>query len=140
MKRRRWWFIGLAVVLLAACVFVWKWSERPPFKFLESATLEDLWIRTGLGPDTALTEYRLALPFAHVVDSARKEMEPLGWSGKQYGKDFAFSPHTDIDKILAQSVNISPPLSAGEPVRIAVARHATWWDRARVWLRHVLRP
>lgn len=140
MKRRKWWFIGLGLAFLAASVFAWIYSERPPFKFLENATLEERTIRTGLGPDTALTDYRLALPFDQVVESARKEMEPLGWRGKQYFKDVAFSPHTDIDEILAESVNIAPPLSTGQPVRITVARHATWAHRARVWLTHVLRP
>jgi hypothetical protein len=29
MRKRRWWLAGLILALLAACVGVWKWSDRP---------------------------------------------------------------------------------------------------------------
>jgi len=140
MKRRKWWLIGCTLAFLIACWITWRWSERPPYKFLEGATLEYSRIRTGFGQDTVLTDYRVAQSFDHVVKSARDELEPIQWMGKQYGKDIAFSPHSDIDEILAESVNISPPVSVGDSVRITVARHATWADRVRVWLYHALRP
>jgi hypothetical protein len=39
MKRRKRWFIALSLALLAACVFGWKWTERPPFEFMEGSSL-----------------------------------------------------------------------------------------------------
>jgi hypothetical protein len=42
MKRRKWWFIALSVALLAACVGLWTWSERPPYRFLEGTDLVSL--------------------------------------------------------------------------------------------------
>lgn len=134
MKRRKWWFIGVAFVLLAATVIGWLLIDRPPYRFMADATLEGRWIRTGFGPDTAVTEYRLARPFDQVVESARQELVPLHWSPKQFGKDVAFSPHTNIDDILAESVYVAPPISAGGPVRITISAPVKLDDRAQIWL------
>lgn len=101
MKRRKWWIIALSLSLLAACVGMWKWSERPPYAFMEGATFERVWIRTGFGPDTAVRDYRLARPFDRIVTSARTEMEAARWGAKQFGKDIAIQ--TLMDSLPNQS-------------------------------------
>ena len=75
MKRRRWWFIGLALALLAACVFCWKWRERPPYKFMEGAVITDFFVGGG----STVIEFRSSKGIQALKARADAEMIPRGW-------------------------------------------------------------
>jgi hypothetical protein len=87
-KRRRWWFAGLALALLAACVGVWKWSASRPFSFLSGSTVTAM-IVTGdpvfQGEDFTIT-YTLTEPLQAVVRRAKEELGPrAGWTPVEGG-------------------------------------------------------
>lgn len=132
MKRAKWWVVGLVCGVVAALAVLWL-PDRP-FSFLGGAPLESIWIRKDFGPDTAVRTYLINRPFAEVVDSARKELEPKGWQRYDYEGDVIFSPHSDIDRQLVESVSISEK-DEGASVRVDVASPATLRDRVGVWLR-----
>ncbi len=146
MKRRKWWFIAFGVVLLVACVAMWNWSERVPYAFMLGAKPSGLWIRTGFGPDTAIKTYLLDEPFDSVVRQAQKEMTALRWRNlnefqswrETKSKDVYFSPRSDIDGWLAESVNISPPKEPSRAVTIEISAPATWNDRFRIWFKKTI--
>ena len=71
VKRRKWWFIGLAVALLAACVGVWKWEERPPYKFLEGVRLS--FVEAPMGSPTSRLTYITDRPFEEMRAAARRD-------------------------------------------------------------------
>lgn len=96
--------------------------------------MDSIWIREDFGPETAIRTYILDRPFAEVVESARKDLEPKGWKRYDYEGDVIFSPHSDIDRQLVESVSIADR-DEGASVRVDVACPATLRDRVGVWLR-----
>jgi hypothetical protein len=132
MKRAKWWVVGSVCGVVAALVVLWL-PDRP-FSFLGGAPLDSIWIREDFGPDTAVRTYMIMEPLDQVVESARQELEPKGWRRYDYEGDVIFSPHTDIDRQLVESVSIADR-DEGASVRVDVASPATWRDRVGVWLR-----
>jgi hypothetical protein len=64
MKRRKWRIIALSLALLAACVGVWRWSERPPFRFLKNKER----IYAAVDANGLYSEYYAFTESAPVVD------------------------------------------------------------------------
>ena len=135
--RRRWWFASLALALLAACVGVWKWSERPPYKFLEGASL----IFTEVGdplrhsndchsyfassrPVDQLMDEIIALPFSN------KARNSSLW-GYAHGVEFQFY---DVNAWNEWPEGILPRAPSGTTAVIEVVRPPTKLDKVRGWL------
>lgn len=84
MRKRKWWFVGLALALLAGLVALCLLPPSPPYAFLKGSTLSDMGIVHGLsGSDVYYVRYVLRRPLADVALSAQLELpERSGW---EYG-------------------------------------------------------
>lgn len=81
MRRRRWWFIGLALALLTGLIAFGLLPPPLPYAFLKGSTLSDMGIVQGLrGGDVYYVRYALRRPLADVALSAELELsERSGW-------------------------------------------------------------
>jgi hypothetical protein len=136
-KRRRWWFAGLTLALLAACVGVWKWSERPPYKFLEATTL----IFTEIGdPFDRGNDCHRYFASTRPVDQLKDEMMALPVSNKAsdssvwgLARGLAFQFH-DVSDYNEWGKGFRPPAPPGTTAIIEVIQAPTHLDKVQVWL------
>lgn len=147
MRRRRLWPIGLGIALLVACVGVWKWSERPSYRFLKDATLE--YETINVGGQWLFTTYRMPRKLDDALTAAEPELLKAGWS-KGQSASMSTSDQGSWVLVLAtftqgsQELTLSPLAHDrfGKPLPNEVSqaqfrRPATWVDRARVFLQKI---
>jgi hypothetical protein len=148
--RRRWWVAGLALAILAACVGVWQWSERPPYRFMEGARLHSVernYVEHG--------EYELMFvsdrASSEVLADARTETGDGSWHRVTEGEDFwklersAVGPHCYIAGMTPKEVKqanifaegMEPPLPAGTRTLITISRAPSVGDRLRRWMQNL---
>jgi hypothetical protein len=162
VRKRRWWFAGLALTLLAACVGVWKWNDRPPFKFMEGAILvfekyDDGGDFHGFRTPRYAAVYSISHPLKRVVDGAGRELRFLNWSegglmtsgtGAEAVHAFFWekaAPATEavtiydfkpsIENLVGWYGQAEAPLPKGITGYVCVSRPPTILDRVRVWVR-----
>ncbi|MCC7435893.1 MAG: hypothetical protein IT363_14505 [Methanoregulaceae archaeon] len=131
MRKRRWWIAGLTLTLLAACMFWWKWSERPPYAFMEGDQLyfvED-WDYRNPRPVVTYTSSR---SFAEVRKRAIGELGRPSVDSKDRLK-FGNVSVVPADKWDVNSTTDSayPALPKGAQTVIRISREATNADTVR---------
>jgi hypothetical protein len=137
MRKRKWWFAGLAVALLAACVGVWKWSERPPYKFMDGAQLWFVWPGASEPQEDFRTLYVMRSPGIRAVANARAELRDWYLKvGKERGAMFLkdsvlVAITTDPSEIATFP---GPPVPPGTTAIVVISRKPTLLDRFRGWL------
>lgn len=146
MRRRKWWIIGITAGLLAACVGVWKWSERPPYAFMEGA---QLWFvaKVRWNSDVYKVSYSSTRPASELVAAARAETRQpwkrlptiniwtMGIEGSASGS--AISSIDSPDDLSAVNESLKeqlPPLPAGTKATVDIWRKPTTMDRIRAWM------
>jgi hypothetical protein len=72
MKRRKWWIIAFSLVLVVTCEGVWKWSERPPYAFMEGARI--FFVKAHEGGSTGALYYTTTNPFRQIAEGGRVEL------------------------------------------------------------------
>lgn len=137
MTRRAWLFIALGAALLAGCVFGWKWSERPPYKFMDGA---ELWLVEQRGGAYTLT-YTTESPLDAVAARAQSNGFELKYT-KDLGDAWAsvgVSPRFEISRWYGW--RIIPPISPETSGFITVSDVApSPVLRLRAWLFDLRRP
>jgi hypothetical protein len=133
-KRRRWWFAGLTLALLAACVGVRKWSERPPYAFMKGAKL------AYIGPSKSgnfEAVYSCREDVLEIVEAAEAE---LGMSALTLRRSGAGAFRWELAKSLPPLDNVqifaSPGSGAPEGTQtlIVLDRAPTIADRVRAMI------
>jgi hypothetical protein len=142
MRKRKWWFAGLAVALLAACVGVWKWSERPPYAFIEGGNQIDMYINDSFGQAALCRSYEVPAAYEVVRNRADTELSALGWKNlEQVGLEqgTTYSPSEDIQIMMSNLVWVRPGASRGTTL-VDVYNPPNWLDQVREklgWMRRV---
>lgn len=143
MRKRRWWFAGLALALLAACLGVWKWSERPPFPFLNGAKL---WFVQSKSPSPSVDMFYISeksideLALAASAEVASENLDLRGAKQRFFSSEpgYGFAIYDLPSWKQWSSYNFAkqnqlPELPDGGTM-VAIHMRPTWVGRVRAWL------
>ena len=141
MRKRRWLLAGLSLALLAACVAVWKWSERPPYAFMEGAEIR--YVSPPRPDSTVRVSFYVRRDFQQVAEAAESELGEFSRirSDPQYAyllqdpkKGVTICAAAHGDKNLAANPWDFPPVPSGAQTYIQLYREATLLDRIHAWI------
>lgn len=132
MKRRKWWLVALSLALLAACVGVWKWSERPTYAFLEGATMVAQRAVTHGSSQSLVTIYSSDSDTKIIARAARKEL-PDSWDETDipYTYDRMAVSFTSPDGEWDVAIDINEVTANSW---IVVSQPLIWTDRINLWM------
>lgn len=124
-------------MLIGACIWAWKATERPPYAFMEGSRL---WFvgETWSPSDDVLVEYTSRKPFEELVDAANREV-PRRWevTRDENGRlTRAYTAAFDLNLSRADYLDRSsyPPIPEDVTTIITIERLATPLDRIRLWI------
>jgi hypothetical protein len=149
MRKRRWWFAGLALALFAASVGLWKWSE-PSFRFMQGAVL------VSAGPPMKgfhLEIWASTKPTEVIRELARPELRarygkgvgvPI-LSGKVPLDGGAMWVAPDESSVVISNPRYAGPSDGFKPdprmqgtaSQIMITRRSNAFDALRMWLRRL---
>ena len=146
MKRRTRWIIAFSLALLAACVGVWKWSERPPYAFMEGAKLNFIYSGTAPAGDYIFS-YVSSRPMSEVMAAARRETGDGSWECRDgwdcipWQTPETHLPKVQISELAPQTVEgynagiegRFPALPSGVRTFISVHRQPSILDHMKGW-------
>ena len=148
MRKRRWWFAGLTLALLAACVGVWSWPDPPQPELLKGMRPA----RVELAGDEYIEWYQLPTSIERFEQRSRKQLLEDGWDLMERHEvsrngPFAFIRYSRTnDEIVFKTKdpknggNFAPLKLGGTIDLIRVTRKASVSDRFRLWFRNVPKP
>lgn len=136
-KRRRGWFAGLSLALLAACVGVGNWSEEPSFRFMEGSTF----LYCAPSPMKSGKYIYLFASFEPSLDllalAAAKETNTNQWMHPTFRSADGATAHIDWPSIHTYATLDVPPLPKNTTYVISVEKAPTMMDRVKGWLLHL---
>ena len=160
MRRRKWVWIGVAVVLVVVLCAAALMFPATPYRFLRGAQLQDFVISHAPTVSTSypgtppvsftVRSYASQMEFGDLADKARNELQPLGfvetrfaWTGEWAPPMIWFEKGTE--KITLTQIPSMPPALHGIPSKwaylvgraktyIEVTTETTWLDRLQAKL------
>ena len=142
MTKRIRWFIALAVALIGACVAMWQWSARPPYRFLAEA---QLWTIHSGSPDYWFY-YTSPKNATEIIESANLETGANSWKRMGRSEKWQYKPtfshpagfivriYRDAKGHMISSDQGFPAPDPQARTMIVLWRAPTFHDRVQAWL------
>lgn len=145
MRKRRWWFAGLALALLAACLGVMRWLERPPYSFMKDARLWRVVPHDGKGDFRVV--YVVETPLHKLVADATAEMglparlDPLpddkqkarAWVWNRWNRGGGYIYINEVNRDPHSKQPYDPRISPSHTASVTIYRKPTVTDQVFAW-------